>query len=203
MEILNWILLIFGGLIALLLVVALFVSKDYHIVKDIVVKRQKQQVYDYIKYLKHQSNYSKWNMTDPDSLREYKGTDGTVGFFTSWDSKNTSVGKGEQSIAALVEGERVDFDLHFIKPFEGKAKSYMVLSAMPGDACNVSRAFESRMPYPMNVMRLFMNMEKMMGDDLQVSLGNLKAILEGASNWLFLIFYYLLFITVVRNRIKN
>lgn len=34
------------------------------------------------------------------------------------------------------------------------------------------------MSYPFNVMRLFMNMDKMIGEDLQTGLNNLKAQLE-------------------------
>ena len=117
-------------------------------------------------------------MTDPNSKREYKGNDGTVGFYTSWDSENKSVGKGEQSIAKIIEGERVEFDLHFIKPFDGKANSYMALTAVNENQTSVKWGFKSSMPYPMNIMRLIMNMEKMLGDDLQIGLMNLKTILE-------------------------
>jgi hypothetical protein len=42
----------------------------------------------------------------------------------------------------------------------------------------VSWAFTGKMKYPMNLMLLFMNMEKMIGNDLQNGLNNLKGILE-------------------------
>lgn len=38
--------------------------------------------------------------------------------------------------------------------------------------------FIGNMKYPMNVMLLFMNMEKMIGNDLEKGLQNLKIILE-------------------------
>jgi hypothetical protein len=34
------------------------------------------------------------------------------------------------------------------------------------------------MNYPMNVMKLFMNMEKAIGNDFGIGLGNLKALME-------------------------
>jgi hypothetical protein len=34
-------------------------------------------------------------MMDPNAKMEYKGTDGTVGFISAWDSKIKYVGKGE------------------------------------------------------------------------------------------------------------
>jgi hypothetical protein len=39
-------------------------------------------------------------------------------------------------------------------------------------------SFSSSMKYPMNLMLVFMNMEKMLGDDLKTGLNNLKTILD-------------------------
>jgi hypothetical protein len=36
-------------------------------------------VFNYLKLLKNQDNFNKWAMTNPDSNKEFKGTDGTVG----------------------------------------------------------------------------------------------------------------------------
>jgi hypothetical protein len=42
----------------------------------------------------------------------------------------------------------------------------------------VKWSFSSRMKYPMNIMLLTMNMEKMLGGDLLTGLKNLKSVLE-------------------------
>lgn len=39
-------------------------------------------------------------MTDPNMRKNFKGTDGTVGFCYAWDG-NKKAGKGEQEIIAL------------------------------------------------------------------------------------------------------
>jgi hypothetical protein len=117
-------------------------------------------------------------MADPNSKRTYKGVDGIEGFSYAWDSQDKNVGKGEQTITRIKESERVDYDLHFIKPFEGKAKSYIQTDSVGADQTKVTWAFESKMPYPMNIMRLFMNIENMLGKDLDTSLNNLKIVLE-------------------------
>lgn len=43
-------------------------------------------------------------MAGPDRIREYKGTDGTVGFIYSW-SGNKDAGQGEKEIMNLIEGK--------------------------------------------------------------------------------------------------
>jgi uncharacterized protein YndB with AHSA1/START domain len=178
MKILKKILMVLLLLIVAALVVAIFTKKDYTIEREVVINKPKQQVFDYVKMLKNQNYYSKWNMKDPNAKMEYKGTDGTVGFVSSWDSKDKEVGTGEQEIAKITDGQRIDMNLHFIKPFEGRSTAYMTTEAVGDNQTKVKWGFNGHMPYPMNLMLLCMNMEKMIGDDLSTNLTNLKGVLE-------------------------
>lgn len=164
------------ALIALVLIVALFVKKEYAVERSIVINKSKQEVFDYIKLLKNQDEFSFWALQDPNMKKDFFGTDGTVGFKSAWESK--TMGQGEQEIKAIKEGEQIDYALHFIKPFEGLANSHMSTTATGENATTVKWGFDSKMAYPMNIMLLFMNMDKMMGDQLQVGLDNLKKNLE-------------------------
>ncbi|UEG55166.1 SRPBCC family protein [Mucilaginibacter daejeonensis] len=169
---------VIGGLILLVLIVALFVKKDYTIEREIVIERPVAQVFDYVRYLKNQDNFSKWNMTDPGMKKAYKGTDGTVGFVYSWDSANKQVGKGEQELKNITDGQRVDMEVRFIKPFEGVASSAFTTESINAGSTKVKWSFKSEMPYPMNLARLFMNIEDMLGKDMDAGLVNLKRVLE-------------------------
>lgn len=95
MKILKRILIAVAVLLALPLLVALFVEKDYLVEREIVVNKPKEEVFNYIKYLKNQDSYSKWASIDLGMKKTYSGTDGTVGFVSGWDSTNDEVGKGE------------------------------------------------------------------------------------------------------------
>jgi hypothetical protein len=178
MNILLTIIGIIAGIIVLLLVIALFLKKEYHVSREIVINRPAQQVFEFIKFLKNQDNYSVWNQLDPAMKKTYSGTDGTVGFKYAWDSTNKQAGKGEQSIKSIKEGEKIEMDLHFIKPFEGKALAYMTTTPVTTGQSNVKWGLDSKMNYPMNIMMLFMNMDKMLGKDLALGLENLKVIME-------------------------
>jgi uncharacterized protein YndB with AHSA1/START domain len=178
MKILKNILILIASLVVLLLVVALFVKKDYAVVREVTINKPKQEVFDYVKYLKNQDSFSKWAMMDPNMKKEYRGTDGTVGFVSAWDSEKSDVGKGEQEIKKIAEGERLDFELRFIKPFEATDYAYMTTETAGTDQTKVKWGFNGKMNYPMNLMLLFMNMDKMLGDDLQTGLSNLKTVLE-------------------------
>ena len=96
MNTLTIILLIIVVLIIVILIRASMLENEYTIEEEIVIDKPKQEVFDYIKFLKNHSNFNKWVMIDPNMKKEYKGTDGTVGFVYKWDSDNKQVGKGEQ-----------------------------------------------------------------------------------------------------------
>jgi hypothetical protein len=178
MKILKRIALAILGLIVLLLIIALFVKKDYAVVREITINKPTQEVFDYIKYLKNQDNYSVWAKMDPNMKKEYRGNDGAVGFVSAWDSNVKNVGTGEQEITKITDGERLDVELRFMKPFKSTDYAYMITSNVSDNQTNVKWGFMGKMPYPMNLMLICMNMDKMLGKDLETGLTNLKSTLE-------------------------
>lgn len=165
-------------LIALVLILGLFINGKYAVEREVTINKSKQEVFDYVKYLKNQDNFSVWAKIDPTMKKEYRGEDGTVGFVSAWDSENKEAGKGEQKILKIDGSNRIDYETHFIKPFESTDYAYMEFSAVNDSVTNVKWGFDGKMKYPMNLMLLFMNMEKMLAPDLQNGLNNLKGILE-------------------------
>lgn len=178
MKIIKKILIILAIVIAIPLLVALFVKKEYSVERDITINKPKQEVYNYIKYLKNQNNFSKWASMDPNMKKEFRGTDGTVGFVSAWDSDKKDVGKGEQEIKNMHEGERIDYEIRFIRPFASIAPAYLATESAGDNQTKVKWGFNGHMPYPMNLMLVFMDMDKLIGGDLQTGLNNLKNILE-------------------------
>jgi hypothetical protein len=177
MNIFVNILLGLGGFITLLLLIAAVMPKNLDIVKTVIIHKPKQQVFEYIKFVKNHDHFSAWAMMDPDMKKEYKGTDGTVGFVYAWDSaKEKNVGAGEQEIKNIFPGEGIEFELRFTRPMEDVAKAIMKLEAVSADQTKVNWSFHSKMKYPMNLM---MPMIKgMLGKDLEKGTVNLKAVLE-------------------------
>lgn len=178
MKILKKIVVVLLILIAIPLIAALFVKKEYSVEREITIMCDNENVFEYIKYLRNQNNYSVWSTMDPDMKKTYTGTDGTVGFVSAWESKDENVGTGEQEIIKIEDGKRIDFELRFIEPFEATDKAYMSTEAISPSQTKVKWGFNGKMSYPMNLMLLFMDMEEMLGKDLQKGLENLKVELE-------------------------
>jgi hypothetical protein len=178
MKIVKIVLFSIIGIIALALITALFLKKEYAVERSVVINKPKSEVFNYVKPLKNQDNFSVWNMKDPNMKKEYKGTDGAVGFVASWDSEKDDVGKGEQEIKKIAEGERIDYELRFIKPFQSTDNAFLSTEAVSENQTKVTWGIFGKMPYPMNLMVLFCDMDKMLGKDIEAGLNNLKVIME-------------------------
>jgi len=172
------ILIVLVIIIAIPLIIALLTKKEYGVIREVLINKPKPEVFNYIKYLKNQDNFSKWATMDPNMKKEYRGEDGTVGFVSAWDSEQKNVGKGEQEIKKIVEGERIEYELRFIKPFQSTSLAYMITETISENQTQVKWGFNGKMNYPMNIMLLFMDMEKMIGNDFATGLSNLKTIVE-------------------------
>ena len=179
MKILIGIIVVLVGIIVLFLIIGLFVKKDYSVGKEVVVNKPKIAVFEFVKLLKNQNKFSVWASMDPNMKTIFKGTDGTVGFVSVWESDNNkNVGKGEQEILKIVDGERIDYEIRFLKPFKSTSWAYITTIAVDDNQTKVHWGFTGKMKYPTNLMMLFMNMEKMVGGDLEKGLQNLKVLLE-------------------------
>lgn len=178
MKILKYLLLSLLGLVILVLVIGLFLKKEYSVEREIIIDKPSSEVFSYVKYLKNQDNYSTWATMDPAMKKEFKGTDATVGFVAAWESENPDVGKGEQEITGIEENMRIDYELRFIEPFETKDHTYLITKSVNDSSTSVIWGFDGKMNYPSNIVMLFMDFDKMLGDDLEGGLRNLKSILE-------------------------
>jgi Polyketide cyclase / dehydrase and lipid transport len=176
MSILLSILLILAAIIALFLIIALIIKKDFALEKQITVNKPKATVFNYLKLIKNQEQYSVWVMKDPNIKMLYSGTDGTVGFTSSWTSNDKNVGIGAQEIINITEGESMEVEIRFKKPFEATNYARTIVTAVSATQTKVGITFFGKSKFPMNVMNLFM--EKFVGKDMQQNLVNMKARIE-------------------------
>ena len=69
MNIIITILLVVAGIIALLLIIALFIKREHYVKREIIITAPRQKVFDYVKLLKNQDKFNKHAMAGPDRNR--------------------------------------------------------------------------------------------------------------------------------------
>lgn len=178
MRVLKWLMYFILSVIALLFISGLFLKKEIHVYKEINIQKNKDTVFNFLKYLENQKFYSVWDKMDPSMKKHNRGTDGEVGFESCWESNNEELGKGCQEIIKIIPGKRAEVLLTFKEPFESENLAYFEVNELEPNVTRVRWGLESKVPYPYNVLTLFYNMDDALGEDLNKGLENLKAYLE-------------------------
>jgi len=176
MNIVITILLVVVGIIALLLIIALFMKKEHYVNREIIINAPRQKVFDFLKLLKNQDQFNKWATADKINRKEeFKGTDGTVGFIYSW-SGGKSAGQGEKEIMNIVEGKRIETEIRFVKPMRVSAGIIFETESLSENQTQVNLINTGTLKYPLNIM--IPMAEKKFPKDMDASLSTLKNILE-------------------------
>ncbi len=159
------------GLIAFLTFV---VKTAFEHKAEVIINKPKDEVFDYLRFIKNQDNWNVWAKMDPDMKRVLTGTDGTVGFIEAWEGKKA--GKGAQEIKKITVGERIDNEMRFEKPFKLTNAVYYTTSIVEGNKTKVVMAMYGNAPRPFNL--IFPLMKGKMMKDFKKCLINLKTVLE-------------------------
>jgi len=166
---------IIAGIIGLVFIVALMMSKKHYVKRGIVIQAPSQKVFDYIRFLQNQESFNTNAMEDADREKTFTGTDGTVGYIYAW-SGNKDAGKGEKEIIAIEEGKSVEMEIRFVKPMKATARIVMEVASLPENQTKLSWSNAGTLPVPVNLF--IPKMEKHVARDMDKSLLVLKNIVE-------------------------
>jgi uncharacterized protein YndB with AHSA1/START domain len=97
--------------IAIILIIPLFISKDMNYEKSILINAPINKVWENVSSLTAMDAWSPWNAKDPNMQRTLDGTDGTPGAKQSWVSTSKEVGEGSQTIVAIDKPNKLSTNL--------------------------------------------------------------------------------------------
>lgn len=165
------------ALVLLVLFLAVIAPKSYDVSRTVEINSTKEKIWPYLKFLEKQREWSPWAKKDPDMDTKLTGTDGEVGAVSYWNG-NKDVGEGEQEITKIVEGERAEGELRFLKPMKSQSDCYLILEEKSPSTSKVTWGFKGKSAFPFSIMMLFMSMDKMVGKDFEEGLQTLKTKME-------------------------
>ncbi|AWX43065.1 hypothetical protein HME9304_00052 [Flagellimonas maritima] len=165
------------GIVFLVMILAAIAPKSYNVSRSIEIDKPKKTVFENLKFLKNQDAWSPWNKKDPNMEKKFTGTDGEVGAVSYWKG-NKDVGEGEQEIIKIVDGERVESELRFLKPWKSISDAYLLTEAVNENRTKVTWGFSGKNKFPTSIFMLFMNMDIAVGGDFEEGLASLKSKLE-------------------------
>lgn len=173
MKALKTIGIVLLALVVVVLMLGLIAPKSYDVSRSIVINAPREAVFTHLQTFENQATWSPWVARDPNMEASVTGTDGTVGAINRWKSKTE--GNGEQEITTILPNERFETKIRFA----GMGESNASLTTSDADGgTKVIWNMNGNMPFPWNAMGLFMNFDKMIGNDFETGLTKLKTIME-------------------------
>jgi hypothetical protein len=165
------------ALIVIFIFLTLIAPKKYHVYRNIEIQKPLSEIFQYLKYIKNQNDWSPWKKKDPDMVQEFIGIDGEVGFLSKWEG-NKEVGSGEQEIKRIVKDVIIESELRFFKPWKSQSDAYIRVEYLGDERTKVTWGFSGKNKFPFSIFMLFFNMDKAVGKDFENGLSTLKHILE-------------------------
>jgi hypothetical protein len=169
------ILVVFGVLIAGVLLLALTRPNALHVERMASIKAPPDKIFPFINDFHNWASWSPYEKKDPAMKRTFGGASAGKGAVYEWDG-NSDVGQGRMEILDA-SPSRVTIKLDFMKPFEGHNVAAFTMTPS-GEATTVTWSMDGPTPFLGKVIGLFMNMDTMIGTDFEAGLANLRTIAE-------------------------
>lgn len=173
--------LIWGGVAIVVLVggVLAYASTKpdmFRLQRSAVIDAPPQAVFALLNDFRNWTAWSPWEKKDPNLKRTYGAATSGKGATYAWDG-DKNVGKGSMLITESNPGSRVALDLSFEKPFRANNKVWFTLEPR-GSATSVTWTMEGPTPLFAKVIHVFIDMDKMVGNDFEAGLAAMKAVAE-------------------------
>jgi hypothetical protein len=165
---------IFITVMLLLLIAAAFAKKDFVVQRELDIPKNAQEIFSFIKYLNNHKCFSKWVTKHAANTRGTRGTDGTVGFVQPWNNYPDKAGIGELEIKAVTTNEKVHLLHHYFKPIKGLGESEIIIRQNGHSGSLVKWQYTGHTKFPLNLITSIINMDKIVGKDLDQCLNRLK-----------------------------
>jgi hypothetical protein len=165
-----------GILVGAILAFAATRPDSFTVRREAAIKAPAEKIYPLISDFNRWGAWSPYEKKDPAMKRSFSGPGAGKGAVYAWEG-NKEVGAGRMEIAEAAAPSRVSLKLDFTRPFE--AHNRVDFSLEPkGGATQVTWALQGPMPFISKVICLFVDMDSMVGADMEAGLANLKAIAE-------------------------
>jgi hypothetical protein len=148
----------------------------YRVTRSRAIDAKPAVVYAQIADFHRWEAWSPWSKLDPGMKTTYAGTPGQVGSSYTW-SGNDKVGEGRMTIVDEKPSERVYIRLEFLRPFKSVSTTTFKLLPAPSGT-EATWIMEGKNDLLGKAISTFVNMDKMIGDDFERGLSQLKALCE-------------------------
>jgi hypothetical protein len=169
------------GLAALILIfvgVVAMQPSDFRVERTTKIAAPQADLFAQVNDFHKWENWSPWAKLDPAAKVGFEGPDSGQGAIMTW-AGNDKVGEGKLTIVESRPSDLVKIKVDFVKPFAGTSTSQFAFKP-EGDQTGVTWTMSAHHNFMEKAFCLVMNGQKMMGDDMEKGLAQMKSVAESA-----------------------
>lgn len=172
----NIILTVIAVAVVLLIIAASRQPDEFRVSRSATLPAAPSVVFPRVNDLHQWEAWSPWARLDPNAKNSFEGPAAGTGAVMRW-AGNKNVGEGSMTITESRENELVRFRLEFLKPFKATNTADFVFKPQ-GDRTQVTWSMYGRNNFLSKVIGVFINCEKMVGEQFEQGFANMKAVIE-------------------------
>jgi carbon monoxide dehydrogenase subunit G len=174
-----WLIGIAGVLLLFVAVVATRRSA-YHVERTLAVAAPTDRVFGVLNDLRQFAGVfvlfgAPLETRDPNMQKTFEGPAAGAGQSFAWSGKEA--GKGKMTIEESVPGQKVGIKLEFVKPMASTATCALAVAGTPTGSL-VTWSMDGNHNFIGKTVGMFMNMDNMLGKDIEKGLAQLKTVAE-------------------------
>lgn len=145
--------------------------------RSITINASAKKIFPYVNDYKLGQQWSPWEKMDPDMKRSFDGPESGKGAKYAWEGDH-NIGKGNMEITESVPNKKVVSRLEFEEPMPGVNTAEFTLEPVKEGGTKVTWAMYGPNPFMGKLVSVFIDCEKMVTDQFEIGLKNLKTIVE-------------------------
>jgi len=175
---LKRILIALAAIVLIFLVVVAMQPSDFRVERTTTIAAPQAEVFAHVNDLHKWEAWSPWAKLDPAAKVAFEGPEAGQGAVMTW-AGNDKVGEGKMTLVESRPSDLVKINVDFVKPFEGSVTSEFTFKP-EGERTAATWAMSGHHNFFEKAMCLVMNGTKMIGDDMDKGLAQLKSVAEAA-----------------------
>lgn len=173
---LKWILVALAALVLIFVGVVAMQPDGLRVERSMTMAAPAGDVFTQVNNFRNWDAWSPWAKIDLNAKVGFEGAEAGEGAVFTW-AGNSEVGKGKMTIVESKPDELVRARVDMTEPFEDTSMTEFTFKP-DGNATGVTWAMSGRHNFIQKAMCLVMNGKKMLGDQLEKGLSNMKSVVE-------------------------
>ena len=176
--------ILLGALVMIAVLIAVFAvivarqPSHYQVERSATIAAPPATVFAQVNDFHKWAAWSPWAKIDPNIKQTYEGAPSGAGAIYSW-AGNKDVGEGRMTITETHPTDLIRIKLEFLKPFAATNATDFMFTPQ-GNQTMVKWTMSGEKNFVMKAFTLFGNMDKMVGDDFEKGLAQMKVVAEAA-----------------------